>query len=88
MTNQSFATKLTKSPEAQVVISSSGEPAYLQIPWEVFLSLSEGERETLEILSDPRWSKELPKRIRTYRKNPEKALVNAVSPDQYRAQTA
>lgn len=67
--------------KAQVVVSASGKPSYVQIPWEVYLSFSEGEKETLEILSDFWWSNELIKRFKVYKKNPKKALKNSISLD-------
>jgi hypothetical protein len=79
MSNHTLATKLTEMNETQVVVSPSGEPTHLQIPWETFMALSEGEKETLEILSDPWWSKELPKRLQAFKKNPDKLLKEAVS---------
>jgi len=82
--NEPLATKLVNGPRTQVVVSPSGEPAYLQIPWEVFETLSGGELETLEILSDPWWSKELPRRLHAFKKNPKRALRGAISLEQFR----
>ena len=87
MNNKPLATKLISGSQIQVVVSPSGEPAYLQIPWEVFKTLSEGELETLEILSDPWWSKELPRRLRAFKENSRKALQGAISLEQLRGKT-
>lgn len=70
-----------------MVLFPLGEPSYLQVPWKVLLALTEGERETLAVLSDPWWSKELPKRLKAFQNDPEGALKNAGTLDQYRAKT-
>lgn len=87
MSDGSLAAKLISGSQMQVVVSPSGDPTHLQIPWEVFETLSEGELETLEILSDPWWSKELPRRLRAFKENPKKALQGAVSLEQSRVKT-
>lgn len=86
MASHSLASKLIQDPEVRVVISPSGEPSHLQIPWKVVKSLTNGEWETLDILSDPWWAKVLPQRLQSFLDNPKSALKNAVSLKNYRAQ--
>ena len=68
---------------ANIVLSASGEPAYIQIPFDTFSLLSENEQETLEILLDNWWTKELPKRLHNYNQNKASVLKDAVPLDEY-----
>lgn len=81
---QPLVGKLIQDPQTQIVVSPSGEPSYLQVPWKVVMALTEGELETLEILSNSWWRQELIKRLAALEENPSEFLKNAVSLEEYR----
>lgn len=80
----SLAKKIMNEPGMQVVVSSSGEPTFVQIPWKVIVDLTEGEKETLEILSDPEWRDVLDQRLKAFDKDKENFLEDAITLEEYR----